>query len=279
MTDRYAVMGNPIGHSRSPAIHARFAAQTGQAIDYAAILAPVAGFAAAVAAFREQGGRGLNVTVPFKQEACALADELTPRARRAGAVNTLRFAPGEPVFGDTTDGVGLLHDLQRNLGLTLAGRRILLLGAGGAARGVIEPLLEAAPAELVIANRTAARAEQLARLFADLGPLRATALDALDGAAAFDILINATSASLAGTTLALPAHLVAADSVAYDMVYAARPTPFMRWAGEHGAARVADGLGMLVEQAAESFFLWRGVRPRTAPVIADLRAQLAASYA
>lgn len=277
--DRYAVMGNPIGHSLSPAIHSQFAEQTGQALEYRAILVPVDGLAEAIARFRAEGGRGLNITVPFKQEAYTLADQLTPRAQRAGAVNTLCLTPGEPVLGDTTDGVGLLADLQQNLGLTLAGRRILVLGAGGAARGVLQPLLEAGPETLVIANRTARRAEQLADSFADTGNARGIGLEALGREPAFDVLINATSASLAGAVLELPEHLATPGAVAYDMVYDAQPTPFLEWAAGHRAGLCADGLGMLVEQAAESFLRWRGVRPLTAPVIARLRAQLAATYA
>ena len=277
--DLYAVMGNPIGHSLSPAIHTQFAAQTGQALDYRAILVPVDGLAQAIANFRAAGGRGLNITVPFKQEAYTLADRLTPRAQHAGAVNTLCFTPGESVLGDTTDGVGLLTDLQQNLGLTLAARRVLVLGAGGAARGVLQPLLEAAPEALVIANRTAQRAEQLARAFAEFGPIDGIGIDALGRQAAFDVLINATSASLGGAALELPDHLAALGAVAYDMVYGARPTPFLEWAAAHGAGLCADGLGMLVEQAAESFLLWRGVRPQTVPVISRLRAQLMAPYA
>ncbi|MEJ2478897.1 MAG: shikimate dehydrogenase [Acidihalobacter sp.] len=277
--DRYAVMGNPIGHSLSPAIHTQFAEQTGQALDYRAILVPVDGLAEAIADFRAAGGRGLNITVPFKQEAYTLADRLTPRAQRAGAVNTLCLTPGEPMLGDTTDGVGLLTDLQQNLGLSLAGRRVLILGAGGAARGVLQPLLEATPETLVIANRTASRAEQLAESFAGSGPAKGIGLNALGREAAFDVLINATSTSLGDETLELPEHLAAPGAVAYDMVYGARPTPFLEWAAAHGAGLCADGLGMLVEQAAESFLLWRGVRPRTTPVIKRLRAEFAATYA
>ena len=277
--DRYAVMGNPIGHSLSPAIHTQFAEQTGQALDYRAILVSIDGLAEAIADFRAAGGRGLNITVPFKQEAYTLADRLTPRAQQAGAVNTLCLTPGEPMLGDTTDGVGLLTDLQQNLGLSLTGRRVLILGAGGAARGVLQPLLETDPETLVIANRTASRAEQLAESFAGSGPAKGIDLKALGREAAFDVLINATSTSLGAETLELPEHLAAPGAVAYDMVYGARPTPFLEWAAAHGAGLCADGLGMLVEQAAESFLLWRGVRPRTTPVIKRLRAEFAATYA
>ncbi len=264
MTDRYAVFGHPIAHSKSPQIHAAFARQTGQDMTYEAILAPKDGFADSVAQFIAAGGRGANVTVPFKEEAFKLASRLTPRARRAGAVNTLTFnAAG--IFGDNTDGAGLVADLTRNLGCALAGRRILLLGAGGAARGVIEPLLDQFPAALVIANRTVGRAQELAELF-DRG-VRACGFDAID--TPFDLVINATSASLAGELPPLSPRVFAPGTLAYDMMYG-RDTPFLAFARARGAA-TADGLGMLVEQAAEAFALWRGVRPDTAPVIASLR--------
>jgi shikimate dehydrogenase len=265
MTDRYAVFGHPIAHSKSPLIHAAFARQTGQDLTYEAILAPLDGFAESVTAFVAAGGRGANVTVPFKEEAFRLAGRLTPRARRAGAVNTLAL-DADGILGDNTDGAGLVADLTRNLHRTLAGRRILLLGAGGAARGVIEPLLEAQPAALVIANRTVGRAQELAELF-DRG-IRACGFDALD--TAFDLVINATAASLAGEMPPLSPRIFTPETLAYDMMYG-RDTPFLAFARAQGAA-TADGLGMLVEQAAEAFHLWRGVRPDTAPVIASLRA-------
>lgn len=264
MTDRYAVFGHPIAHSKSPLIHAAFARQTEQAMTYEAILAPRDGFAASVAAFAAAGGRGANVTVPFKEEAYRLATTLSARAQYAGAVNTLTFAAGE-IHGDNTDGAGLLADLTHNLGRDLAGRRILLLGAGGAARGVIEPLLAQQPATLVIANRTVARAQELAALFGH--GVIACGFDAVDGA--FDVIVNATAASLAGELPPLPPAIFAAGSLAYDMMYG-RDTPFLAFARAHGAV-TADGLGMLVEQAAEAFCVWRGVRPDTAPVIASLR--------
>ncbi len=269
--DRYGVMGNPIGHSKSPRIHAEFARQTGQRMDYIAIEVPVNGFARAVAEFRNAGGKGLNVTVPFKQQAWALASERSPRAERAGAVNTLIFQP-DGLRGDNTDGVGLVRDLSQNNAIELTGRRILMLGAGGAVRGVLEPLLQQAPAELVIANRTVSRAQELAGLFADLGPVTACGFDDLAGRR-FDVVINGTAASLAGEVPAIPAQAVA-DACCYDMMYGAEPTAFLRWAREQGADQCLDGLGMLVEQAAESFFLWRGVRPRTAPVIESLRREM-----
>ncbi len=273
MTDRYAVFGNPIAHSRSPRIHAAFAAQTGLSLSYEALLAPLDGFAPAVVAFRAAGGCGANVTVPFKEQAHALCTRLGPRARAAGAVNTLTFA-GAEVVGDNTDGIGLVNDLTANLGVALAGKRILLMGAGGAARGVVLPLLEQGPAELFIANRTAAKAQELVAYFNSSGfdhaasGLRGGGYAELGGR--FDLVINATAASLAGDLPPLPADLFTADALAYDMMYG-KDTPFLVFARNQGV-RAADGLGMLVEQAAESFFLWRGVRPATGPVIAQLRA-------
>ncbi len=263
MTDRYAVFGHPIAHSKSPQIHAAFSRQTGQDMTYEAILAPLDGFADSVAQFIAAGGRGANVTVPFKEEAFKLAGQLSPRAKRAGAVNTLMFDDG--IFGDNTDGAGLVADLTRNLHCPLAGKRILLIGAGGAARGVIEPLLDQSPAEFVIANRTVSRAQELADLFGR--GIRACGFDAAD--TPFDLVINATAASLAGELPPLSPRVFTADTLAYDMMYG-RDTPFLAFARAQGAA-TADGLGMLVEQAAEAFALWRGVRPDTAPVIASLR--------
>lgn len=263
MTDRYAVFGHPIAHSKSPQIHAAFARQTGQDMSYEAILAPRDGFASSVAAFIAAGGRGANVTVPFKEDAYRLASRLSPRAQRAGAVNTLVFDDG--ILGDNTDGAGLVADLTRNLHCALAGKRILLVGAGGAARGVIDPLLDQTPAEFVIANRTVSRAQELADLFGR--GIRACGFDAAD--TPFDLVINATAASLAGKLPPLSPRIFTAGTLAYDMMYG-RDTPFLAFARSHGAA-TADGLGMLVEQAAEAFYLWRGVRPDTAPVIAALR--------
>ncbi|AOU96718.1 shikimate dehydrogenase [Acidihalobacter yilgarnensis] len=277
--DRYAVMGHPVSHSLSPRIHQQFAAETGQKLEYEAILVPREGFSGAVARFRSAGGRGLNITVPFKEEAWRLAGKLSARARAAGAVNTLSFGATNDILGDNTDGVGLLTDLTCNLGLILAGRRILLLGAGGAARGVIGPLLAERPTTLIIANRNRVRAEQLAADFSLQGPISGCGLDTLSDEAPFDLIVNATSASLAGEALALPTNLTASQTFAYDMVYAAAPTPFMRWSVAHGAACAADGLGMLVEQAAEAFFVWRGIRPRTPSVITDLRDFLSGAYA
>lgn len=273
--DRYAVIGNPISQSKSPAIHAAFARQTGQHLTYEALLAPLDGFADAVARFRDEGGRGMNVTVPFKLEAFALAGTHSPRARAAGAVNTLAFGP-DGVHGDNTDGVGLVRDLMHNLGCRLAGSRILLLGAGGAARGVMLPLLGEQPASLTLANRGADKAEALVRTFREQAgsiPLDACGFAALAGRE-FDVVINATAASLANEAPPLPSGVYAPGALAYDMMYRRGDTPFIAVARRDGAARVADGLGMLVEQAAESFLLWRGVRPQTAPVLADLRRQI-----
>lgn len=275
MTDRYCVFGNPIGHSKSPAIHAAFAAQTGETLEYTAIEAPLDDFAGAWRTFIAQGGRGANVTVPFKEEAYRLCDVLSSRARRAGAVNTLLLGKNgqssdAKVYGDTTDGVGLVHDLKQH-GVALEGRRILVLGAGGAVRGVLEPLLEASPSSLLVANRTAAKAEALAQDFADLGAIRGGGFEAVSGP--FDLVINGTSASLAGDLPPLPDALFADGATAYDMMYGAEPTVFLRWAAARGA-HCLDGLGMLVAQAAESFFQWRGKRPETAPVLAELRRSL-----
>lgn len=274
MTDRYCVIGNPVAHSRSPAIHARFAAQCHQDLSYEAILVPLDGFAAAVGDFAAAGGKGANVTLPFKEEAFGLCSRRSARAERAGAVNTLAFGRNE-IFGDNTDGAGLVRDIEVNLGFPLAGRRVLLLGAGGAARGVIAPLLERQPAGLSVANRSGDKAETLAGQFSDLATVNAGNF-AKTASRTFDVVINATSASLSGATLPLPAGIFASGSLAYDMMYGKGETPFLALAREQGAARLADGLGMLVEQAAEAFFVWRGVRPDSAQVLAELREQLPA---
>ena len=272
MTDQYAVIGNPVEHSLSPRIHAEFARASGQDIAYGRILAPREGFSDAVRRFRDSGGRGLNVTLPFKHEAWRLAGTRSGFARAAGAVNTLSFER-EGIVGHNTDGIGLVRDLTHNLGAGVRGRRVLLMGAGGASYGVMEPLLREQPETVVIANRTLEKAVELARHFEALQScarrgFAARAYSALAGMQ-FDILINATSAGLEGAMPALPEEVVAAGALAYDMVYARR-TPFLDFARERGA-RVSDGIGMLVEQAAESFLIWRGVRPQTAPVIAMLR--------
>ncbi|HET9045667.1 MAG TPA: shikimate dehydrogenase [Casimicrobiaceae bacterium] len=269
MSDRYAVVGHPIAHSKSPQIHAAFAQQTRQDLVYDAILAPLDGFVAAVTAFRAAGGRGLNVTVPFKLEAFALATELTERAREAGAVNTLRFEDNH-ALGDNTDGAGLVADITMHLGVPLTGKRVLLMGAGGAARGAIGPILRERPARLVIANRTAEKARALALIFAAQGPVQGGGYGDAAGEP-FDIVVNATSASLAGVVPPLPRGTFAHAALAYDMVYGERARSFAESARAAGAATVADGVGMLVAQAAESFLLWRGVRPDITPVIEMLR--------
>jgi shikimate dehydrogenase len=269
MTDRYAVIGNPIAQSKSPQIHRAFAQQLGHDLTYEAILAPRDGFAMAVAAFRQGAGRGMNVTVPFKLEAFGLASELSERARQAAAVNTLKFE-GAAIVGDNTDGAGIVHDIRDRLGFEIRGKRVLLMGAGGAARGVVLPLLREHPASIAIANRTVEKAVALGRHFAPFGKIEAGDYAHLAGGT-FDLVINATSASLSGEVPPLPAGVYAPRSLAYDMAYGDEPTPFMKQAAEHGAAQLADGLGMLVAQAAESFLLWRGVRPDIRPVLAMLR--------
>jgi shikimate dehydrogenase len=272
MPDRYAVIGNPVDHSLSPLIHAAFAKATGQDIAYGRLAAAVDGFKGAALAFRDGGGQGLNVTLPFKHEAWRLADSRAGHAQAAGAVNTLRFQQGR-IVGHNTDGTGLVRDLVANLGCEVRGRRVLLAGAGGASYGVMEPLLREMPQIVVVANRTAEKAVALAGHFEAVARLAAHGIaarpyEALDGAP-FDIVINATSAGLADAMPPLPRGVFAPGALAYDMVYGKR-TPFMSFAAGCGA-RAADGLGMLVEQAAESFFIWRGVRPATAPVIRALR--------
>lgn len=274
MTDRYAVMGNPIAHSKSPRIHTLFARQTDQQLQYEAIRVESGNLAGAVGNFLAGSGKGLNITVPLKEEAWTLVDRHSDRAERAGAVNTLVLSEDGHHFGDNTDGTGLLRDLLLNHGATLQNKRLLLVGAGGAARGVIEPLLLTKPSLLVIANRTAEKAVELAQRFCDLGHTEGCGLDAVDGQQ-FDLIINATAASLAGQVPALPDSVITKDSWCYDMMYGDRPTAFMDWAQQRGAAHCMDGLGMLVEQAAESFFLWRNIRPDTGPVIQALRQRLA----
>jgi shikimate dehydrogenase len=269
MTDLYAVIGNPIAQSKSPLIHATFARQLGQDLRYGAILAPRDGFRAAVEAFRSQGGKGLNVTVPFKLEAYALATERTERAEQAGAVNTLKF-DGENIIGDNTDGAGLIDDVRDRLGFILEGNRVLLMGAGGAARGVLLPLLREHPASVTIANRTVEKALDLVQRFQPFGLLDGGDYARLAGRK-FDLVINATSASLRGELPPVPPALFADGALAYDMAYGSGPTRFLAYAQEQEATHLADGLGMLVAQAAESFQLWRGVRPSVEPVIAMLR--------
>ena len=301
--DRYAIFGNPVKHSMSPWIHRRFANACGQDMRYDAVQVAAGEFAAAARKFFDDGGCGLNVTVPFKRDAFDFAERHSERAKVAGAVNTLHRetngAAGDAVFGDNTDGAGLLRDLKSNLGWPIAGRRVLILGAGGAARGALMPLLREKPAELMIVNRTAGRAEELALEISDDDdptrsrylagssdpeagvveithsvPITGGGYGLLNDAEPFHLIINCTSASLSNDMPPLPGGLLDSKGYCYDMVYAAGSPPFMRWADEHGAIAAADGLGMLVEQAAEAFQLWRGLRPATQPVIADLRKTL-----
>ncbi len=268
--ERYAVMGHPVAHSKSPEIHKYFAHQFKHNIEYTAIEVEPGDFPQAVEQFRASGGKGLNVTIPFKFDAFKLADRLSDRAELAGAVNTLKFEADGRIFGDNTDGAGLVHDLTLNLGVTLKDKPILVLGAGGAVRGVLGPLLRQHPAVLVIANRTIAKAKELAKVFAHYGKIEVCGFDDLKGRR-FDVVINGTAASLKGEVPPLPASLFTHGALAYDMMYGDRPTPFMLWAERYGVHKISDGLGMLVEQAAESYFIWHGVRPETRPVIQVLR--------
>ena len=271
MLDSYAVIGNPISHSKSPLIHITFAQQTNQSMQYGALLAPLDGFQMTVTSFRQQGGKGLNVTVPFKLEAFQLATRLTERATIAQAVNTLKFENDE-ILGDNTDGAGLVRDIELNLGILIATKRILLMGAGGAARGVILPLLQQKPSILAIANRTPHKAEALQQQFIAYGNMVAGDFMRFSDEH-FDIIINATSASLHDALPELPANVFAQTTLAYDMMYRHEPTRFLKFAHQNGAHQLADGIGMLVEQAAESFFVWRGIRPQTKPIIAMLKSQ------
>lgn len=281
--DLYCVMGHPVAHSRSPWIHQRFAALTDQALDYERQLVPLDGFAQAVQHFAQAGGRGCNVTVPFKLDAAHIATHRSERVLLAGAANTLTLADGA-IVADNTDGLGLVADLTRNAGIELAGRDVLLIGAGGAAAGALGPLLQAGPRRIVVANRTLARAQALVQAHAALAALQKTELLALatQGLEAdlapnhrFDLVINASASSLAGDAVPVPASVLRPGSLAYDMMYGAAAQGFLDWASAHGA-HARDGLGMLVEQAAEAFALWRGVRPPGAPVLAELRALMAA---
>ncbi len=273
MTDRYAVIGNPVAHTKSPMLQMAFARQCGQDMEYGTVLGARDGFTDAVRQFQRSGGKGMNITVPFKLEAFALADECTPRAQAAGAANTFTFGNDGSILADNTDGIGIVRDIRDNLGCRLEGRRILLLGAGGAVRGALLPILEENPGEVFIANRTPEKAIALARQFSEKTvntSLSGGSLNDIEGC--FDLIINGTASSLAGEAPLLPQNTWNTDSLlAYDMFYAREATPFMRAAQSAGVARCCDGLGMVVEQGAESFFLWRGVRPDTAPVIAALR--------
>lgn len=265
-TDRYAVFGHPIGHSKSPCIHALFAEQTGERLIYAAQDVPPETFETCVRDFFARGGKGLNCTVPLKELAWRIADHRSARAELSKAVNTLALRPDGTIFGDNTDGVGLIRDLTVNLNIPLENRRILLLGAGGASRGILGPLLEQRPARLTIANRTPEKAVRLAEEFRDLGPISGCGFSDL-GTDTFDLILNATAASLAGELPDIPENALNPQGCCYDLAYGAEPTPFVRWGRETGAAISVDGIGMLVEQAAEAFFIWREIRPETRPVI------------
>ncbi len=268
--DRYGVVGNPIEHSKSPQIHAAFASQTRQNMVYDAFLVPKDGFGDFAQNFFNKGGRGLNVTLPFKLQARQFADVCSGRARKAGAVNTLLIGKDNKIYGDNTDGIGMVRDICKNHQGQFRDKRVLVLGAGGAVRGVLEVLLDEKPAHLNIANRTVEKAEQLASLFADCGPVSASGYTDLDGGQ-FDFIINGTAASLQGALPPLAPTIMAPGAWCYDMMYTRGDTAFMSWAKAHGAAKTLDGLGMLVEQAAESFFIWRNVRPDTLPVIHMIR--------
>ena len=272
MTDRYVVAGNPIKHSKSPEIHAAFAKATGQDLTYSTLMPEVGQFDQTATAFFNDGGLGMNVTVPFKLDAFALAKHATERARLAGAVNTLYLNDQNEICADNTDGFGLLRDVTVNYQVPVAGKRILILGAGGAVRGVLKPFLDERPSEIVIANRTVSKAQALADQFADYGNVSACGFDACAGV--FDLIINGTSASLSGDLPPVPAEVIGPSTVCYDMMYGAKPTPFMAWALDQGAAQAIDGLGMLIEQAAEAFTIWRGVRPDTTDVTRSIRNQL-----
>jgi len=265
MPDSYAVFGNPIQQSKSPQIHSLFAAQFALDLLYTRKEVPLDGFDVAADTFFQSGGKGLNITTPFKQEAYSFANQLTARARRAGAVNTLAVGESGEIVGDTTDGVGFVRDLCENLGWQLSDKRLLIIGAGGAVRGVLEAILGEKPAELVVANRTASKAESLAKGFVDFGNIEGLGLDRLADRC-FDLVINGTSASLTGDSVMLPSTIFADASYCYDMAYAPEPTPFLTWAMPF-CASASDGLGMLVEQAAESFHIWTKKRPNTEPVI------------
>jgi shikimate dehydrogenase len=269
MTDHYAVIGNPISHSKSPLIHTEFAKQTGQNLDYIAQQIALDDLAAGLQRLQQQGFKGINITVPFKEQAWQMVADKSGHAQRAGAINTILFNDNGSLTGDNTDGIGLCRDLLNNHQIELKAKRILLLGAGGAARGVIEPLLQSQPSLLFVANRTASKAHDLCSLFADFGPISGGGYDALSGS--FDIIINATAASLSGEVPPITPTILNKNSVCYDMMYSDTDTAFITWAKQYGAAKAVDGLGMLVEQAAEAFRLWRGITPETDKLIMQIR--------
>ena len=266
--DRYVVIGNPIGHSKSPLIHHMFAEQTQQNLDYQALLVPLGGFEQTVSELFANGLRGCNITIPFKQEAWAFAQQLSSYAQTAGALNTLMIRPDQSIYGHNTDGLGMMRDLLVNKQVAIKGKKVLVLGAGGAVRGIIQPLAEAEPAKIVLANRTAATAVELANDFSKFGEVHGGGFEAINDS--FDLIINGTAASLQGEMPDLPPNCLVEGGCCYDMMYGNEPTPFMRWAYENRAAQVFDGIGILIEQAAEAFELWRGIRPDTQPVFAAL---------
>lgn len=268
--DRYGVMGYPVSHSRSPVIHRLFALQTNEILQYELLQVAPDKLSVAVRQFQRTGGRGLNITVPHKTEVTKLCDHLSERAGTAGAANTLSFRDGE-IHGDNTDGIGLLRDLVINLGFTLEGANILILGAGGATRGIVGPLIEMQPASLRIANRTLDKAQVLADHFSRSGPVSACRFNVVPVTEKYDLIINATSAGVTGDVPPYPAAAISPDTLCYDLSYGLKPTPFSVWAREQGAERSVMGWGMLVEQAAESFHIWRGVRPETAPVLKQMK--------
>jgi shikimate dehydrogenase len=272
MSDLYAVMGNPINHSKSPAIHTQFAEQAKQDLIYSAMLVPLDSFDSAVKDFFKGNGKGLNITVPFKEQAFQLADQLTPRAQTAQAVNTLKLMEDGSILGDNTDGAGLVSDLTVNNQVSLEGKRVLVVGAGGAVRGILQPFLEQSPTEIIIVNRTFEKAQALADSFQSMGNIQALTFDELS--TPFDVIVNGTSASLSGDLPPLGSGVIDGDTVVYDMMYGKEPTPFMVWASDLGAKQAIDGLGMLVEQAAVSFELWREVKPNSKSVLKTLREQL-----
>ncbi len=271
--DQYAVIGNPIAHSKSPLIHQLFAEQTHQALHYHAILAPLDSFAQTLRDFQQAGGKGCNVTVPFKQQAWQLVDKHSSHAEILGVVNTITFTKEGLMLGDNTDGVGLVRDITQNQNYSLQNKRLLLIGAGGAVQGVVKALLDEKPKQMFIANRTPAKALELVTKFAQYGPLRGGGFEDLAGQQ-FDLIINGTSAGLSQQALPLPENLLSVDGWCYDMIYGKSYTLFLQWAQQQHATRAIDGLGMLVEQAAEAFFIWRGVRPQTEAIINQLRNDL-----
>lgn len=273
--DNYAIIGHPIGHSKSPLLHSLFAKQTGEQIRYELIDSPLDAFAKSLNTFRHAGGKGCNVTVPFKQQAWQLADESSDHANLAKAANTLWFTDDGLIHATNTDGIGLIRDITQNQHYDLQNRRVLLLGAGGAARGAIKCLLDQQPELLMVANRTVEKAHILESIFKPYGNIKGCGFAELNGEQ-FDLVINATSANLSNQKLTLPEKLFTKNGWAYDMMYSATPTLFLQWAKRHGATRCVDGLGMLVEQGAESFYIWRGLRPETKPILNQLRKEVMA---